>query len=94
LILVMNDGAYGAEIHKLRQDGLDDSGAIFGRPDFASIAKGFGLQGAKVTDVGQFKSLFEGYQAHDDAEVWDIPISDKVVTPRMRTTLKKGHGVM
>ena len=34
LICVLNDGAYGAEIHKLRQDGLDDSGAIFGRTDF------------------------------------------------------------
>src|SRR5439155_8141496 len=48
LICVLNDGAYGAEIHKLRQDGLDDSGAIFGRTDFGSISKGFGLRGANV----------------------------------------------
>jgi thiamine pyrophosphate-dependent acetolactate synthase large subunit-like protein len=94
LICVMNDGAYGSEIHKLRQDGIDDSGAIFGRPDFAAIARGFGLRGAKVTDVGQFRDLFEDYQAHDEAEIWDIPISDKVQTPRMRKTLKAGHGVM
>src|SRR5207302_9924899 len=57
LIRVFNDGAYGAEIHKLRQDGLDDSGAIFGRPDFAAIARGFGLRGANVSDLGQFASL-------------------------------------
>jgi thiamine pyrophosphate-dependent acetolactate synthase large subunit-like protein len=31
LICVLNDGAYGAEIHKLRADGVDDSGSIFGR---------------------------------------------------------------
>ena len=94
LICVMNDGAYGSEIHKLRQEGIDDSGAIFGRPDFAAIAKGFGLRGATVTDVGQFKGLFEAYQAHDDAEIWDVHISDKVVTPRMRKTMKIGHGVI
>jgi acetolactate synthase-1/2/3 large subunit len=94
LIICMNDGAYGSEIHKLRQEGVDDSGAIFGRPDFAGIAKGFGLRGATVTDVGQFKALFDEYKAGDEAMVWDVPISDKVVTPRMRTTLHKGHGVM
>ena len=85
---------HASEIHKLRQEGIDDSGAIFGRPDFAAIAQGFGLRGARVTDVSQFKDLFEGYQAHDVAEIWDIPISDKVQTPRMRKTLKAGHGVM
>ena len=37
LICVFNDGAYGAEIHKLRADGVDDSGAIFGRTDLAAI---------------------------------------------------------
>jgi acetolactate synthase I/II/III large subunit len=94
LICVMNDGAYGSEIHKLREDGMDDSGAIFGRPDFAGIARGFGLRGATVTDVGQFKSLLKDFQAHDTAEIWDIPISDKVMTPRMRAALNVGHGVV
>src|SRR5260370_8550679 len=44
LICVLNDGAYGAEIHKLRADGVDDSAAIFGRTDLAPIAKGFALR--------------------------------------------------
>jgi hypothetical protein len=26
-----SDGAYGAEIHKLRADGVDDSGSVFGQ---------------------------------------------------------------
>ena len=45
LMCVLNDGAYGAEIHKLRADGIDDSGAVFGRTDLAAIARGFGLRG-------------------------------------------------
>ena len=52
LICVLNDGAYGAEIHKLRQDGLDDSGAIFGRTDFASISKASDCAATNITDLG------------------------------------------
>lgn len=94
LICVMNDGAYGSEIHKFRNEGFDDSAAIFGRPDFAGIAKGFGLRGATVTDIGQLQGLFEAYQANDRAEIWDIHISDQVITPRMRKTIKTGHGII
>jgi acetolactate synthase I/II/III large subunit len=94
LICVLNDGAYGAEIHKLRSDGIDDSGAIFGRTDLAAIAKGFGLRGANVSDVAQFKPLFEAYQAQDTAEVWNIHVSDRVVSPHTRRGMGRGHGKM
>jgi acetolactate synthase I/II/III large subunit len=94
LICVLNDGAYGAEIHKLRHDGLDDSGAIFGRPDFTSISKGFGLRGATVSNLDQFAALARDYDAQDAAEIWNIPISDQVTSPRMRRLTVKGHGVV
>lgn len=94
LICVLNDGAYGAEIHKLRQDGLDDSGAIFGQTDFASISQGFGLRGTNVTDLGQFASLLRDYEAQGSAEIWNIPISDQVTSPTMRRVKIKGHGVI
>ena len=94
LICILNDGAYGAEIHKLRQDGLDDSGAIFGRPDFASISKGFGLRGTNITSLDQFATLLRDYDASGDAEVWNIPISDQVTSPTMRRVKLKGHGVV
>ncbi len=94
LMCIMNDGAYGAEIHKLRHDGTDDSGAIFGRTDLAAIAKGFGLRGATITDLSQLKPLFEAYQAQDKAEVWNIHVSDKVVNPTMHRGVRRGHGKM
>jgi acetolactate synthase-1/2/3 large subunit len=94
LVCVLNDGAYGAEIHKLRQDGIDDSGAIFGRTDFASVAKGFGLRGTNVSDLGQFASLMRDYEAQGTMEIWNIPISDQVVSPSMRRVKVKGHGVI
>lgn len=94
LFVIFNDGAYGAEIHKLRQDGVDDTGAIFGRTDLASIAKGFGLRGATVTDVSQIKPLFAAYCAQDVAEVWNVHISDQVVNPSMWRGVRRGHGKM
>jgi hypothetical protein len=79
---------------KLRQDGIDDSGAIFGRADFASISKGFGLRGSNVTDPRQFAALLRDYEAHNSAEIWNIPISDQVTSPTMRRIKIKGHGVI
>ena len=94
LICVLNDGAYGAEIHKLRADKLDDSGAVFGRPPFESIARGFGLRGAEVRDLSKLPALFAAFAQQGDAEIWNIQISDQVTAPTMRKTIARGHGVM
>ena len=94
LICILNDGAYGSEIHKLRADGVDDSGAIFGRPPFEAIARGFGLRGAEVRDLAKLPALFDAFAAQGDTEVWNIQISDQVTAPSMRKTIAKGHGVM
>jgi acetolactate synthase-1/2/3 large subunit len=75
---IMNDGGYGAEIHKFRADGIDPAEVIFGRPDFAAIARGFGLRGTNVTGLDQFGPLLRGFETHGEAEVWNIPISDRV----------------
>ena len=94
LICVLNDGAYGSELHKLRADGLDASGSVFGRTDLAAIARGFGLRGANVTDVSRFRPLFEDYRAQDTAEIWNIHVSDRVVSPSTRRGVGRGHGKM
>lgn len=84
LICVLNDGAYGSEIHKLRAEGLPDDGAVFGRPDFAAIAGGFGLTGARVDDLAALPRLIDRFAAGDAAMVLDFPISDRVVSPVIR----------
>jgi thiamine pyrophosphate-dependent acetolactate synthase large subunit-like protein len=80
IIGAMNDGGFGAELHKFRSEGLDPSIHIFGRPDFESIAKGFGLRGSSIAGLDQFGPLLRDYEAADTAEVWNIPISDKVTS--------------
>lgn len=84
LICVLNDGAYGSEIHKLRSLGMPDEGASFGRPDFAAIARGFGVQGECVTDLSRLPSLVAAFDRDGGCAVWDFPISNRVTSPQMR----------
>ena len=84
LTVVLNDGAYGSEIHKLRADGLSDAGAVFGDTDLASIARGFGIGGARVTDLAEIPALARAFAASEGPELWDFPVSDKVFSPVIR----------
>ena len=89
LICVLNDGAYGSEIHKLRADGLDDHGAIFGRGNLARMAEGFGLRGAVLSDLAELPTLLREFQTGGSAMVLDIHISDQVTSPVMRRSISK-----
>jgi acetolactate synthase-1/2/3 large subunit len=89
LICVLNDGAYGAEIHKLRADKLDDSGSMWARRPLANIAKGFGLHGATVSSLDQIAGLLENFKATREPTVWDCHISDRVVSPMMRRAVAR-----
>lgn len=86
LICVLNDGAYGSEIHKLRSEGLSDSGAVFGRPDFAAIARGFGLGGETITDLTKLPGLVKAFEEAGESAIWDFPVSDQVVSPVIRAS--------
>ena len=94
LICAMNDGGYGSEFHKLRADGIDDSLAVFGRPAFEKIARGFELRGHEIRDVSVIPKLFADFVAQGDSEIWNIQISDQVTAPVIRQTIKRGHGNM
>src|SRR5215210_5599346 len=81
LIVVMNDGAYGSEVHKLRSEGMPDDGSVFGRPDFAAIAQGFGLQGHTFKSLDDVPKMVQAFGKNGGAAVWDFHVSDKVVSP-------------
>jgi acetolactate synthase I/II/III large subunit len=84
LVCVLNDGAFGSEIHKLRADGLDDSGAVHGRGDLAVMAKGFGLAGARVTQTDEVQSAVRQVSSEGKPGLIDFHISDEVTSPVMR----------
>ena len=89
LIIVMNDGAYGSEVHKLRAEGLPEQGAVFGRTDFASIARGFGAIGNTVTELDALPTLIEQFSETKNEltqrfSVIDVHVSDRVVSSVIR----------
>ena len=84
LIVVINDGAYGSEVHKLRSEGMPEEGSVFGYSDFAGIARGFGLAGKTVRNLDDLPKFVAEFAASDGGAVWDFHVSDKVVSPSIR----------
>ena len=92
LIIVMNDGAYGSEVHKLRAEGMPEDGSVFGYCDFAAIARGFGLDGNSVKRLDDLPKLLAEFAKRGAAAVWDFHVSDKVVSPTMRRAHPARYG--
>jgi len=93
LIVVLNDGAYGSEVHKLRADGVNDEGSVFGRPDFAAIGHGFALAGKTFTNLDGMARSMNEFLAAPTATVWDIHISDQVASPQILKAHHAAHKV-
>jgi len=84
LIVVMNDGAYGSEVHKLRSEGMPEEGSVFGYSDFAGIARGFGLAGRTFKKLDDLPKALVEFAESGAAAVWDFHVSDKVLSPSIR----------
>ncbi|HEX2553220.1 MAG TPA: thiamine pyrophosphate-binding protein [Microvirga sp.] len=91
LMCILNDGAYGSEIHKLRSDGLSESGSVFGRGDLGRMARGFGLEGSVVTDLSSLPALVGAFAAKPVGTLLDFHISDRVMSPVMRRAHPARH---
>jgi acetolactate synthase I/II/III large subunit len=89
LICVLNDGAFGSEIHRLRAAGLSDRGPTYGRADFAAVARGFGLRGRTVSDLADIPGLIAEFDSGSTAMVLNFAISDKVMSPGMSRRVEK-----
>jgi acetolactate synthase I/II/III large subunit len=61
---------------------------VFGRTDFAAVARGFGLAGARIDDLAALPGLVAAQAAEGGAAVWDFPVSDRVVSP----VIRRSHG--
>ena len=84
LIVVLNDGAYGSEVHKLRSEGLPEEGSVFGHIDFGAIARGFGIGGKTIKNLNEVPKALEEFTRNGGAAVWDFHVSDKVASPTIR----------
>ena len=91
LTIVLNDGGYGSEIHKLRADNVPLHGAIFGRPDFAAIGRGFGLRGDTFTDVKELEDSLTEFLRMGEPAIRDIHISNQVASPQILSAHQQNH---
>ena len=60
-------------------------------PIYEVLAHAFASEDA---DLGELESLMQAYDSRGPAEIWNIPISDRVTSPSMRRQTARGHGVM
>jgi thiamine pyrophosphate-dependent acetolactate synthase large subunit-like protein len=57
LVIIINDAAYGAEVHDFRPLGLPVGIAQFAVRDWAGIAKSMGAQAVTITELGQLDCI-------------------------------------
>jgi thiamine pyrophosphate-dependent acetolactate synthase large subunit-like protein len=50
LVVVLDDGAYGAETYMLRKHGLDEALSLFANPDIAAVARALGMAAWEADD--------------------------------------------
>ncbi len=57
LVVVLDDGAYGAELHILRRHGLPTGLSLFDNPDFPAVAQTLGLESHDAPTVEDLERL-------------------------------------
>lgn len=81
LIVVMNDRAYGAEVHDLRELGLPEERALLPEIDFAAVAEELGIRGLTVRSAGDCRALEDWLAAPDGQLLVDCKINGDVKGP-------------
>jgi acetolactate synthase I/II/III large subunit len=78
LVVVINDAAYGAEVHHFRSLGFPTDLALLGGIDFAAIAGAMGASGLEVRGPGDLERLKEWIEAPDGVMVVDCKVNPSV----------------
>lgn len=93
LIVVMNDGAYGAEVHQYGSRGLAEAPMRIPEIDFAGILGALGARSRVVRtleDLADFRCWAEA--GCDGVYALDCRISGAVMAPHMREVLAQAKG--
>ena len=86
LFVVVNNGMYGTiRMHQEREFPGRVSGTQLKNPDFAALARAYGLQGEIVEATGDFEAAFERAQKAKSASLIEVRIDPEAINPR--TTL-------
>lgn len=77
-IILIDDSAYGAEVHFMDHDGLPTETAKFPEVRFEAVAKALGADAMTVTEIGQLAELPQRMEALEGPLVVDCKINPSV----------------
>lgn len=84
IVIVINNGMYGTiRMHQERHYPGRVSGTELRNPDFAALARAYGMHGETVTATEQFVAAFERCQASGKPALIEIQIDPEALTPKM-----------
>ncbi|WP_104139538.1 thiamine pyrophosphate-binding protein [Arthrobacter sp. ZGTC131] len=84
VVVVLNDSAYGAELHQYAAKGLHNQAMLIDEVDFAAVGRALGAQGTKARTLADLAPLQEWLASHEEGVyVLDVAISQKVVAEFM-----------
>lgn len=81
IIVVMNDCAYGAELHFLQERGMPAALSQFPDIDYAPVAEAFGFEAATVRTLDELRALEAMLADPDGPILLDCKINSSVVAP-------------
>jgi thiamine pyrophosphate-dependent acetolactate synthase large subunit-like protein len=82
VVVVMNDGAYGAEHIQFRNKGMDPALSTFDWPDFAAVARSLGGDGYSVREIADLESALDAIAARARPVLIDVHLDpDYVPSP-------------
>jgi acetolactate synthase I/II/III large subunit len=84
LVFVMNDGALGAEYHKLRSENFDPRWAQIRTPDFGRLAEAFGNSGGDVRSLADLDGQMRAFTEGTGPRYVDVRIPTAVMSPSFR----------
>jgi acetolactate synthase-1/2/3 large subunit len=88
VVIVLNDAAYGAELHQYASQGLDPTAMLINEVDFAAVGRAFGADGIKARSLADLTKLKEWLECQAEGVfILDVAISQKVVVEFMAASL-------
>lgn len=88
VIVLMNDAAYGAELHYLKMRDMPVSTAVFADIDFAPIAQAFGFETATVRTMDELRALAPLLRDPQGPILIDCKINASVAAPFLLETVE------
>lgn len=88
VVVVLNDSAYGAELHQYASKGLDDKAMLIDEVDFSALGRAMGARGVKIHSLAELDQLEDWLSSQEHGVfVLDVAISQKVVVEYMSASL-------